>query len=283
MSLYLAYDGSINGDWVARYAICIARHLPDRRLHIVHVRTGEIADKLLERKLRGVKQDGDAAGVSVGIDMVPVQGSVFATLAAAIPAGSGAFLMCGTRVRGSRHGYLSGTVAEKLLARRTSNVVVMRVVHPGLLGVAHIVLLAIAGARAPFDSALPFLDLIVPEVKRLHILNAFKLRRAAQRHLTHRRLSKLRAEGLVQARSVERTIMERTGLTDTMIDSSVRVTDDWVMETLVLASRHKSQLICLSVPPPSFRDALPFGNPIERMLRDAPCDVALVSPARRLN
>lgn len=283
MSLYLAYDGSINGDWVARYAISIVRHLPDRRLHIVHVRSGEIADKLLMRKLRGVKQDGAAAGVSVSIEMVPMQGSVFATLAAAIPDGSEVFLMCGTRVRGGRHGYLSGTVAEKLLARRTSNVVAMRVVHPGLLGVAHIVLLAITGARPPFDSVLPFLDLMVPEVKSLHILNAFKLRRAAQTHLTHRRLSKLRAEGLVQARSVERTIMERTGLTDTMIDSTVRVTDDWVMETLILASRHKSQLICLSVPPPSFRDALPFANPIERMLRDAPCDVALVSPARGLN
>jgi hypothetical protein len=93
----------------------------------------------------------------------------------------------------------------------------------------------------------------------------------------------LRADGLVQARDVEQAVKQRTGLTDSMIDSSVRVTDDWVVETLILASRHKSQLICLQVPPRSFKHALPLANPIERMLRDAPCDVALLSKAGGLD
>ena len=135
--------------------------------------------------------------------------------------------MCGTRVRGGRRGYLSGTVAEKLLARHATNVMAIRVVHPGLLGVAHAILVAFIGVRPPFRSALPFLDLITPEVRRLHILNAFSLPRIAYRHLTHRRLSKLRADGLAQARDVEQAVMETIGLTDTMVDSSVRMTDDW--------------------------------------------------------
>lgn len=283
MSIHLSYDGSINADWVARYAVCLAQHQPERRLHVVHVQTGELPNDLLERKLKGLEQDGRAAGVAVGIDTVPVRGTVAATLAAAIPEGSDVFVMCGTRVRGGRHGYLSGTVAEKLLARRASNVIALRVMHPGLLGVAHSILLAIIGARPPFRSALPFLDLMIPEVKRLHVLNAFTLGRMTYRHLTLRRLSKLRAAGFVQARDVEQALLARTGLTDSMIDSSVRVTDDWVMETLILASRHKSQLICLQIPPRSFKDALPLANPIERMLRDAPCDVALFGKAEGID
>ncbi len=283
MSLYLSHDGSINADWVARYAVCLARHRPDRRLHVVHVKTGEIPDDLLDRKLKGLEQDARAAGVTVDVETVPVRGTVVATLAATIPEASDVFVMCGTRVRGGRNGYLSGTVAEKLLARRATNVMAIRVVQPGLLGVAHSLLLAVVDARPPFRSALPFLDLMIPEVKHVHILNARKLGRASYRHLTPRRLSKLRAEGLVQARDVEQAVKERTGLTEAMINSSVRLTDDWVMETLILASRHKSQLICLQVPPRSFKDALPLANPIERMLRDAPCDVALLSKAGGTN
>ncbi len=279
MPLYLAYDGSINADWVARYAVCLARHRPGRRLHVVHVRTGEVSDTVLRRKLESVERDGRAEDVAVDVETVPVRGTVVATLAEKIPAGRDVFVMCGTRVRGGRRGYLSGTVAEKLLARHATNVMAIRVVHPGLLGVAHAILVAFIGVRPPFRSALPFLDLMTPEVRRLHILNAFSLPRIAYLHLTHRRLSKLRADGLVQARDVEQAVMETTGLTDAMVDSSVRVTDDWVMETLILASRHKSQLICLRAPPRSFTDALPLANPIERLLRDAPCDVALFSKA----
>lgn len=283
MSIHLCYDGSINADWVTRYAVCFARHQPDRRLRVVHVETGELPSDLLKRKLKGLEKDARAAGVTVGIDTVPVRGTVAATLATAIPEGPDVFVICGTRARGGRHGFLSGTVTEKLLTRQASNVMAMRVVQPGLLGVAHSILLTVTDIRTFWGSALPFLDLMVPEVKRVHILNAVKVRRLTYRHMTQRRLSKLRAKGFAEAREAERTVMEKTGLTDPTIDSSVRVTDDWVMETIILASRHKSQLICLQVPRRSLKDRLPFANPIERMLRDTPCDVALFSKAEGLD
>ncbi len=39
--IQLAYDASINGDWVAWYAINLARNAPERTLHVIHIETPE--------------------------------------------------------------------------------------------------------------------------------------------------------------------------------------------------------------------------------------------------
>lgn len=113
--IVLAYDGSIHGDWVARYAMRLAAQQPDRTLTLVHVRTHEVEAEALDDKLRHIETECAVLGVRPEVDVAPPQGSVFVTLAACIPAGAGTFVVCGARLRGGRGGYLSGTVSERLL------------------------------------------------------------------------------------------------------------------------------------------------------------------------
>ena len=49
--LHFAYDGSIHGDWVARYAMRMATRLPEPRLQVLHIRDGQRSDSVLEKGL----------------------------------------------------------------------------------------------------------------------------------------------------------------------------------------------------------------------------------------
>jgi nucleotide-binding universal stress UspA family protein len=275
MSLCLAYDGSINGDWVARYAICMAAHRPRRHLHAIHVETGEFTRDWLRAKLNRIEEECRTAGVTIDVETIPVCQSVEASLTAAVPPGPDSLLICGTRLRSGRRGYLAGTISEKLLVRHGTNVAVLRVVQPGLLGAPHDALLPVLGRPMDSPAILAFVRWLAPEIRRLHILLTIQVGRGAFRRLTSRQLSKFRRDGFLSAQDIEHRLIEETVLEDRMIDASVRVTDDWAKDTIIYASRHKSQLICLEAPFATATARLFRADPIERLLADAPCDVAL--------
>ena len=275
MSLYLAYDGSINGDWVARYAICLAAHQPLRHLYVIHVDTGEFTADRLRAKLDRIEEECRAAEVAIEVDTIPVRRSVEASLADTVPPGPDSLLVCGTRLRSGRRGYLSGTISEKLLVQHRSNVVAVRVVQPGLLGAPHDVLLPLPGRPAESPAILTFVQWLAPGIGRLHILRTIQVGHGTFKRLTPQQLSKFRRNGFLTAQDMENRLIEKTALTDRMIDAGVRVTDDWARDTIIYASRHKSQLIFLEAPLPTTTARLFRADPIERLLADAPCDVAL--------
>jgi len=275
MSLYLAYDGSINGDWVARYAICLAAHQTFRHLYTIHVDTGEFTANWVRAKLDRIEEECRTAEVTIDVDAIPVQRSVEASLANAVPAGPDTLLICGTRSRSGQRGYLSGTISEKLLVRHGSNVVAIRVVQPGLLGAPDDVLLPVLGRSTESPTILTFVQLLAPEIRRLHILREIQVGHGAFRRLTPQQLSKFRGDGFLFAQDIENRLIEKTVLTDRMIDAGVRVTDDWAKDAIIYASRHKSQLICLEALFPAAKVRLFRTDPIERLLANAPCDVAL--------
>jgi hypothetical protein len=281
MSLHLAYDGSINGDWVARYAIRLAALRPPRQLRAIHVETGEPTGDRLRAKLRRIEEECRAAEVALRVDTIPIGHNgptghtVYDTLVEAVPPGPDSLLVCGMRLRRGRRGHLAGTISEKLIGRHRSSVVAVRVVQPGLLGAPHDVLLAVLGPPAASPAPLALVRWLAPEIRRLHILRAIKIGRAAFRALTPRRLARFRRDGLREALDIEKRLIEETGLDDRMIDAGVRVTDDWVRDVIIHASRHKSQLICAEAPRSAPVARLFGADPIERLLADAPCDVAL--------
>jgi hypothetical protein len=275
MPLYLAYDGSINGDWVARYAICLAGHTPLRHLHTINVDTGEFTGDWLRAKLDRIEEECRAAEVTIDVDSVPVRRSVEASLAETVVPGPDSLLICGTRLRSGQRGYLSGTISEKLLAWHGSNVVAIRVVQPGLLGAPHDVLLPLLGRPTESPTPLTFVQWLAPGIRRLHILRAIQVGHGAFRRLTRQQLSKFRRDGFLFAQEIEKQLIEKTVLMDRVIDAGVRVTDDWAKDTIIYASRQKSQLICLEAPFPTTTTRLFRADPIERLLADAPCDVAL--------
>jgi hypothetical protein len=101
--IYLAYDGSINGDWIAGYAVTLAARDPERRLTVLHVATGEFQLDDIGARIEKIEQRGVAAGVAVTVLMVPSSGDVFRDLIARIGYDTHSLVVCGARAgRSSR-------------------------------------------------------------------------------------------------------------------------------------------------------------------------------------
>jgi nucleotide-binding universal stress UspA family protein len=143
--VYLAYDGSLNGDWVSRYAIRFAAHGTERTLNLLHVLDGKVPEAELERKIEHLRRECLGQGVELFPQLLPLAHGVFPSLAQAIPAGAESLVVCGTRVRSTRKPFLSGTVAELLLRHGAFPVLAVRVVQPGLLGSPRELLIPLAG------------------------------------------------------------------------------------------------------------------------------------------
>lgn len=113
--IILAHDGSLYGDWVARYALRFAAAEADRTLLLLHVLDGRIEPQLTEVRFRSLARQGEAESVTVHSELLPLGKSVYRTLRQAIPPDPEALLICGTRVKARRQALLTESVAEPLL------------------------------------------------------------------------------------------------------------------------------------------------------------------------
>lgn len=271
--IYLAYDGSINGDWIAGYAVTLAAHDPGRSLGIVHVATGEFPLDDVRAKIERIGRRAAAAGVAVDVAIVPSGGDVFRDLLARFGDDPDAAVVCGARVRAGQRGYLAGTVSERLLDHRRFDVVAIRVVQPGLLGAPRRFLFPVAGDAKGLRVGMKLLGRFAPGVDHVHLLHVVLVGRTVFRRL--RDAVKLRAKGWSYLEGVEAELIARTGLTVDRIGADVVVSDDWAHEMVIAASRHKSQLILMEASRRHLAGGLFRGDPVEVALRDAPCDVAV--------
>jgi nucleotide-binding universal stress UspA family protein len=85
----------------------------------------------------------------------------------------------------------------------------------------------------------------------------------------------MRRDGLAELHAAEATITAEAEIGANKIDATAVVSDDWPREILITAGRHKSQLIVLEAAARDLRRTFVFGNRLEAMLRDAPCDIAV--------
>src|SRR5512143_3338724 len=168
--LVYAYDGSLNGDWVAHYAVRFAATTPERRLRLLHVYDGRAADDLPPRIAR-IADECALLGVLLEPELHAAAGAKVADrLLALVPPGPGTMLVAGTRSRPRNLAFLAGTVSARLLAADHCSVVAIRVVHPGVLGQPGRVLLPVAGHPRGARHALPLLRLLGPDLRELHLL-----------------------------------------------------------------------------------------------------------------
>ncbi len=273
--IYLAYDGSINGDWIAGYAVTLAAHDPGRRLGIVHVAAGEFPLDEARAKIERIERQGAAAGVAVDVAMVPSGGDVFRDLLARIEPGANTVVVCGARARSGGRGYLAGTVSERLLDHRRFDVVAIRVVQPGLLGAPRRFLMPVAGDPRGLATGMRLLGRFAALVDHVHLLHVVMVKRIVFRRLREADAAKLREKGWLYLDGVELELVARAGLAADRIGADVVVSDDWAHETIIAASRHKSQLILMEASRRHLAGGLFHGDPVEVALRDAPCDVAV--------
>jgi hypothetical protein len=271
--LVFAYDGSLNGDWVAHYAARFAANTPERRLRLVHVREVRAASQLQERIAR-IASECNVLGVALETELVAPGGAeVAARLLECVP--QGATLVAGTRARARSGVFLAGTVTASLLEAGRFPVIAMRVVHPGVLGQPGRVLLPLAARPHAAANALLLLRLLGEDLQHLHVLFVRELPRLGLRILSGEGAGRLPAEGRALVAPVEEAL--RNGLAPHRfeLDSSVVVSDDAPREVLLHAARYRSRLIGLDASEPTLPARLFSRDPIERVLRDTPSDVAV--------
>lgn len=277
--IHLAYDGSINGDWVAWYALNLARHAADKRLRLVYVDSDEFKAAAVTDKMEEFARDCERAGVVMDYVSVPCEGGsatcVFKALLETVPAGPDTLLVCGARLKESTGGYLAGTVSEKLLSDTTFPVMAVRVAQPGLLGAPRRFLMPVAGDREGFLVGAKILKRFGPGVARVHLLRVMQLKRKLFRRLDNNQAESLREKGWAAMRGLDEDLAARVGIEAWKADVHVTVSDDWAQDVIIAAGRHKAHLILMEAARHELGVGYLYGNAIEVVLRNAPCDVAI--------
>ena len=277
--IHLAYDGSINGDWVAWYAVNLARHDPDHHLRVIYVNTDEIRADEVRVKVELLKRECADVGVEMSLDVVASSGPgadrIFHDLKAHVPATPQTLLVCGARLKPGGSGYLTATVSAKLLSDKSFSVMAVRVAQPGLLGAPRRFLVPVAGDLEGYLTAVEILKRFAPDIERIQLLRVMMIKRQLFRRLLNNQAEHLREKGWASLKGLSVELADAIGLDHWKVDANVKVSDDWAQEVIIDANRHKSHLVLMEA---SWRDlsaAFLYGNPIEGVLRDTPCDVAI--------
>ena len=74
---------------------------------------------------------------------------------------------------------------------------------------------------------------------------------------------------------MEQEIHEQLNLGSKIIDAQVIASDDVPKEIVIAATKTKSRLIYMGASERNLTERFFYGNPIEQVLRDATCDVAI--------
>jgi nucleotide-binding universal stress UspA family protein len=271
--IQLAYDGSLNGDWVARHAIRLASHEPARRLGLLHVLDGSVERAALEARIGRISREAAARGVRLEPRLLPVGRGVFEALDAALPRGPDALVVCGTRVR-SRRGFLRGTVSQRLLGQRVRPVAAIRVVQPGLLGDPRHFLVPLSSNRAGLAGAWRFLRAFLHGAERVVLLRVVSEPLLWGQPVSERRARARREEAFAFLREVTAELGRQLEGAAPHLDHRVVVHPDWARAVPVQASQLHARMILMGASERTLL-ARALSNPLERVLRDTPCDVGI--------
>lgn len=278
--IYFAYDGSIDGDWVSRYAIQMAARSTPAELHLVHVRE-QPSENVLGDKIGRIEHECRLRGVELTVSEKAIEQDLFATLISMLD--PEALVICGMRTRShraARRGYLKDSIARRLLEHDRFDVLAVKVLHPGLLGVPHRLLLPLHPVLPLPQGGLKFLQPLAANLNRIHLLELIPAARIPFRPGFRTWLSRQRQAASSRLAAREAELEKVLDVGAEQFDSSIRLTDAWPHEVVVRAGRHKTQLIFMGLPRRSVLQRLERVYPVEEVLRDAPCDVAIFGGKR---
>lgn len=273
--IVLAHDGSIYGDWVARYALGFAAVEADRKLMVLHVAEGKVTQEVVDSRLTRLGKDCASLGIEFRSQVLPLGKSTYRSLRQSVPHDPQALLICGTRVKPRRQNYLSGSVAEQLLRMHQCPVLALRVVQPGLLGNPHDLLLPLAGHIGGFSRIWPVFSRLAPFLHTIYMFRSLYVNRIRHPYLSTARAQALKEIGINYLTKISIQLEEQLGPPAYRIDRRVSISDDWVNDVLVLASRLKVQIMLLGVSERNLAHRVLHGTAMEKVLRDTPCDVGI--------
>lgn len=276
-TVWLADDGAVHADWLSHYALRFARRSADRRLHLLHVaESGALAEEVVARRSNLAKR----YGVSVEHVELPAAGDVAAQLVAAVPPGPGHVLVAGMRTRAGQRGVLTGTVTARLLASAQRSVVAIRVVRPGALGLPGHAAVALSESAQLLDRLAPGLDCLLPDLHRLTLIRVMATDARLLSRLTGASHAERLQEALVWLDGVAAGLRRSHGGALPTLDTRAAVAADWAGQLLIEVARARANMLLVGASPRSVPLRFDAGNPLERLVRDAPCDVAIVREGR---
>jgi len=273
--IYLAYDGSLNGDWISRYGIRFATHTAEKRLTLIHIQDGSVSPTILAEKISKIEAECGAHGVELRSEILPLQKNVYQSLLRATPDDRESFVVCGTRIRSKRQPFLLGTISEKLLTYRAFNVLAVRVVQPGLLASPGSFLIPLAGHPRGFQSAWPFFRLFLPGVEKVYLLRVMKASSFRFYESSPQRIQRLRKKGFKYLGAVIQDVKEGIGSATIRIEPRVVISHDWPMEILVQSGKLRTRMTLLGASERTRLGRALYINSLERVLRGTPCDVGI--------
>ncbi len=273
--IILAHDGSIYGDWVARYALRFAADEADRKLLVLHVLDGKINPDLAAAKLAKIEEVCQQAEVECLTRLLPLGKTVHRSLRQAIPHDPEALLVCGTRVKANKRSFLSGSVAEQLLRMHQCPVLALRVVQPGLLGNPHELLVPLAGHLGGFSRIWPVFRRLAAHLRLVHLFRAVAINPLLQNRLTPARKQTLRQIGQAHLSKISAELEELLPERPFRLHQNIVITTEWPHEIMTLASRLKVQMLLLGVSERSLAHRIFHSAGIEQILRETPCDIGI--------
>ena len=132
-----------------------------------------------------------------------------------------------------------------------------------------------AGHRPGVRAARALIELVAPALIELRLLHVVQLGAHRFRMLDAKKAGALRHQALEYLEGVERDLVDGIDLGPVHIDTAARISDDWAREILIDAGHARADLLALEAPLSSLSGAFGFGDPVEVILRDSPCDVAI--------
>jgi len=275
LTIYLAYDGSINADWVARYALNIAANGQDLQIVLIHILDYIYSPDKIAKKIEAIEAESAVRGIRMTSRILPLHKNVFYSLLQAIPAGGESLCVCGARIFSRNKGFLAGTISEKLLRRKQFNVMAIRVVKPGILGSPSELLFPLSGHPRGFQAAMSFFMLLAPEVERLHLLRIMLVSSLWFKYMPVTIVQSLKTKGYSYVNGVLKEIRQQLGENNIYLDAKVVLSDDWAKEILIHASNTRAQMILMGASDRNLPSRYFYGNKIEQILRRSPCDVGI--------
>jgi len=273
--IILAHDGSVYGDWVARYALRFAADEPDRKLLLLHVRDGKVSNEIVDTRFSSLAGECASLNVELLSQDLPLGASVHRSLRQAIPPEPEALLVCGTRVKARRQKYLGGSVSEKLLRMHQCPVLALRVVQPGLLGNPHDLLLPLAGHLNGFPRIEPILRRMLTHLHAVHLCRTMQVNPLRHPHLSPVMQRRLKQVGHSYLERFRTEMAASLGAETFRCDQRVMISSDWAHEVLLHASHLKTQLMLLGLTERSLAYRVLHSASIETILHNTPCDVGI--------
>lgn len=122
---------------------------------------------------------------------------------------------------------------------------------------------------------LPFLRLLVPGAAEVEVLLVHRLKRSRFLQITHAEARRMIAHDQEYVLRIEKVLSQELNIPLGRLDQRVVLSDDIPKEIVIQANKARSQLIYMGASERSLRERSLYGNPIEQVLRNAPCDVAI--------